>query len=64
MAFIYIIHPLILQIIGKVVERFGSETVTGVYMMIRPVVIYAVSIMFAAIYYKLKEKFAVHKADK
>lgn len=63
-AFVFIIHPLLLQIIGKVVERLGNEAVTGVYMMIRPFVIYAVSIMFAAIYYKLKEKFAVHKADK
>ena len=66
-AFIYIIHPLLLQIIEKAagpLDTLFSEAVTRCYMMLRPVVIYAVSILAAAGYYMIKKKIGVNRTGK
>ena len=55
-AFIFIIHPLLLQIMEKAVGLSGSVAVAEVYTAVRPVAIYAASILFAEVYYIIKKK--------
>lgn len=48
-TFIYIVHPILIKIIGKVVGLSGSAAVTEAYGAVRPVVIYAASVLLAAV---------------
>ena len=63
-AFIFIIHPLLLQIMEKAVGLSGSVAVAEVYTAVRPVAIYAASILLAEIYYIIKKKTDGHVSGK